>query len=135
MSFHRREGDRGGGQCEDPEPGSGFPGRSLSDTDDRSDREILGVATSWLEDGLPHGSAVMLPDGRIFGRVLDSSGRFFPFESVAAVGDDLLYWFANPAAAIPDYAGRTAQAFGEGGVLERHAPKVDSNLAADMRFR
>jgi hypothetical protein len=86
----------------------------FSDADNQSDREILGAALSWLDDGLPHGSAVMLPDGRMFGRVLDAQGVFTPFESVAVVGDDVIFWFADPAGALPDHAVRTAQAFGTG---------------------
>jgi hypothetical protein len=91
----------------------GWYGR-FSGADDRSDREILGAAHSWLEDGLPHGSAVMLPDGHIFGRVFDAQGAFTPFESVAVVGDDVVHWFADPAGVLPDHAVRTAQAFGAG---------------------
>jgi hypothetical protein len=85
----------------------------FSPADDQSDREILGAALSWLDDGLPHGSAVMLPDGRMFGRVLDTQGNFTPFESVAVVGD-MVHWFTDPAGALPDHAVRTAQAFGAG---------------------
>jgi len=91
----------------------GWYGR-FSEFDERSDREILGSAHSWLEDTLPHGSAVMLPDGRMFGRVLDAQGVFTPMESVAVVGDDVVQWFADPAGDLPDHAARTAQAFGAG---------------------
>lgn len=87
----------------------------FSGTDDRSDREILGAAQLWVGGDRPHGSAVMLPDGRMFGRVLEVSGDFVPFESVSVVGDDVRLWFAAPGGpGVPDFAGKTAQAFGGG---------------------
>jgi len=41
---------------------------------------------------LPHGSVVMLPDGKMFGRVGHRGGVIEKMSGISAVGDDLLYW-------------------------------------------
>jgi hypothetical protein len=49
---------------------------AFSQQDDRSDREFFSSIFGWMESDLPHGSAVMLPDGRLFGRVVLLDGTF-----------------------------------------------------------
>ena len=92
--------------------------RSFSPTDDESDRLLLPMIRGSIEADIPHGSAVMLPSGEIFGRVLLKDG-FAPIDCVSVAGDDLRFWYADTGkAAMPDFAASHAQIFDEG-TIER----------------
>lgn len=93
---------------------TGYP--RFSESDDRADLSFLGSVHCSLETGQPHGSAVMLPDGRIFARVLLSDNSFRPVELVALVGTDLKFWHVERDYSLPDFVLRHAQAFGSGTV-------------------
>ena len=49
----------------------------------------------WVEADVSHGSAVMLPDGQMFGRVLRAGASFEPIECISVAGDDLHFWYAD----------------------------------------
>src|SRR5688500_15693419 len=66
--------------------GPGGPG-----PDDEADRGLFSSVDTWLEDALPHASAVMLPGGSMFGRVV-RPGEFHPLGLIAVAGDDLHFW-------------------------------------------
>ncbi len=91
----------------------------FSDQDDRSDRDLFPCVAGWIDADVPHISIVMLPDGRMFGRLIDASGAFSPLARISVVGDDLLVWHpdqfdgARAADSLPDFTKRHAQAFGE----------------------
>ncbi len=89
---------------------------NFSDFDDKSDASFLGSVNTMLEDKQPHASAVMLPCGRVFVRVLDDKDEFHPVGLVSVVDDDLDLWFAAAAAEVPEFARRHAQVFGSGTV-------------------
>jgi molybdopterin/thiamine biosynthesis adenylyltransferase len=89
---------------------------SFSQFDDRSDGSFLGSVHTMLEDQQPHASAVMLPSGRVFARVVDDKGQFHPVRMVAIAGDDIDFWFADGGREIPEFARRHAQVFGSGTV-------------------
>ena len=93
---------------------AGYP--AFSTFDDTADRSFLGSVHSVLEDGRPHGSAVMLPDGRVFARVVKADGSFGHVRVVSDVGDDLRLWHAESDCSLPEFVQRHAQAFGEGTV-------------------
>lgn len=86
----------------------------FSTTDDESDSELFERVFSFLENSEPHGSAIMLPDGRVFGRWFDMQLRTTPFGHVGKIGDDIEIW---PSAHLVegDRAAhqRTLQVFGE----------------------
>lgn len=85
----------------------------FSEIDDASDRALFPRVHAWANG--PHGSAVMMAGGKIFGRCVDAKGSFAPFHHVNVVGDDLPYWTARrPWAGIPEHALRIAQSFGSG---------------------
>lgn len=91
---------------------------AFSPTDDAADRELLPMIAGWVEGGLVHGSAVMLPDGQIFGRALSASGMV-PITAINVVGDDLHFWYADAGNAdVPDFTASHAQAFDDG-TIER----------------
>jgi hypothetical protein len=75
---------------------------------------FLGSVHRSLDDEKPHGSAVMLPDGRIFARVMSKDGMFHPVELVSVTGDDILLWYVEREYMLPDFVLRHAQAFGKG---------------------
>jgi hypothetical protein len=90
----------------------------FSAMDDLSDKDLFPCIAEWCEQDVPHASAVMLPDGRIFGRVVHADGTFEPLAQIAVIGDDWGFWrpyeFAKvPVPALPAFAKRHAQAFGE----------------------
>ena len=92
---------------------SGYP--RFSEVDDVGDRRLLPAIRDWLELDWPHGSAVMLPDGQMFGRVLTADSRFVLFQSVMVIGNDIKLWFADaPGIATGDFCASHAQAFGSG---------------------
>jgi len=85
----------------------------FSPSDERADAAFFPSIHGWLDDGHPHASAIMLPDGRIFGRVQHADGKTPPLAAVTVIGDDIIIWNAGPRHAVPQAASRNAQAFGE----------------------
>ena len=90
----------------------------FSETDDDSDRDLFPSVYGWTGGEQPHASAIMLPDGRVFGREVTEEGSFIPLSLVSVVGDRLRYFFhaesETVATAVPEFARRHAQAFGAG---------------------
>jgi hypothetical protein len=87
----------------------------FSAIDDNSDREMFTSAFSWIDNVDYHASAVMLPDGSIFGRVVNPTLDFFALNKVLVVGDDIRYFFCQAQTSqIGEFSIRTAQAFGLG---------------------
>jgi hypothetical protein len=98
---------------------------AFSETDDASDGDLFPSVMGWTDDPGPHGSAVMLPDGRMFARAAYDDGRgdvqFVPVERVTVAGDDISAWFHDEVCGtsagsenVPEFARRHAQAFGAG---------------------
>ena len=93
----------------------------FSKTDDVSDVDFFSATASWTESDLPHGSAVMLPCGRMFGRYQDQKGCFKPIDLISIAGEMIEYWADYFEGFVPDFADRHAQVLGEQtiGVLRR----------------
>ena len=88
---------------------------AFSITDDEGDARLLPMIRTWIEQDIPHGSAVMLPDGQMFGRVLGSSRTPVPIECISVAGDDLHFWYADAGNAdMPSFVASHAQVFDEG---------------------
>ena len=90
----------------------GYP--RFSGQDDRSDRALFPFVSNWIVDGGSNSSVVVLPEGRMFGRVVDASGEFHALGSIAVVGDDLQFFYPDAPGAVPEFAKRHAQLFGAG---------------------
>lgn len=90
----------------------------FSDLDDVSDRELFPSIFGWVNEEYPHGSAVMLPDGKMFGRAVFPDETMAPFASIAVAGTDIDFWFCR-SSSPGESARRHVQAFGGGtaGVL------------------
>lgn len=91
----------------------------FSQTDDESDRLLFPSLYAWVDRSPVHASAILMDDGRMFGRVVTEDGQFQPLQSVNVVGDDIeRFASSGGAAAVPEHGRRIAQTFG-GGTFER----------------
>lgn len=91
----------------------------FSQTDDESDRLLFPSLYAWAERSPVHASAILMDDGRLFGRVVTEAGQFQPLQAVNVVGDDIeRFASSGGAAAVPEHGRRIAQTFG-GGTFER----------------
>lgn len=87
---------------------------TFSATDDAADADLFGSVFGWTDSDHPHASAVMLPDGVMFGRAAFPLGEFQPLDSIAVPGDDLLVWHGDGAVVPAAFTRRHAQLFGAG---------------------
>jgi hypothetical protein len=87
--------------------------KDFSVFDDHSDTALFGSLHSWTDDGLPHVSTVMLPDGEIFGRIFRRDGQFESLDRISVVGDKLAFFGHDDEKAIDPAQLRTAQTFGD----------------------
>ena len=87
---------------------------TFSRYDDVSDHATFEATYAWLDGDAPHASAIMLPDGRIFGRVIRSDLSFEPLVLIAVAGDDFRFWYSHDHGneVVPEHALRHAQLFG-----------------------
>jgi hypothetical protein len=88
--------------------------RQFSEVDDRSDIELFESLHGWTDDGMPHASAVMLPNREMFARVVTADLQFVPVDRILVAGDEMSLFDNDPphrTVAAKDL--RTAQAFGE----------------------
>jgi hypothetical protein len=90
----------------------GYP--QFSTTDDESDRDLFNSVFGWTDSEYPHASAVMLPDGRMFGRAILRDGTFQPLDSILVPGNDLRFWIPDCGGTLPSFTHRHAQLFGAG---------------------
>lgn len=70
---------------------TGYPG--FSRVDDESDAVVIPCIQAAVT--ADHGSAVMLPDGRVLARMYSPSGEVTPVDLVSVAGDDLHYWWRD----------------------------------------
>ena len=92
---------------------------AFSPTDDKGDATLLPMIRGWVEADVLHGSAIMLPDGQMFGRVLNASGGFDLIDCISVAGDDLHFWYADAGSVeLPSFVASHAQAFDDG-TIER----------------
>lgn len=89
-------------------------GDFFSERDDLTDGEILREWLVWYDTKTLHGSAVMLPTGKIFGRVFDESKGFVALSSVAVAGDQIQYWASESLEITHEADLRNLQTFGSG---------------------
>jgi hypothetical protein len=90
----------------------GYP--QFSSIDDESDADLFNSVFGWTDSAFPHASAVMLPDGTMFGRAAMRDGSFPPLDSILVPGDDIRLWIPETSARIDGFTQRHAQLFGAG---------------------
>lgn len=85
--------------------------RTFSDRDDRADAELFEAVGRRLSGD--HISAVILPNGEIFARLVNGNGLGGPIDRVSIVGDDLTFWDSGRPAGGRDFDVRHRQMFGD----------------------
>lgn len=88
----------------------------FSQLDDESDSALSISFDGLFQEGRMHGSAVMLPDGSIFGRELIGGQIGVPLRSVMIAGEDISIFGSSRSTALRDDDLRNQQAFGGGTV-------------------
>ncbi|MBS1489671.1 MAG: ThiF family adenylyltransferase [Bacteroidetes bacterium] len=90
----------------------------FSEIDDQSDAAFFSAAFSWSETDSVNASLIMLPDGKIFGRVFSRDMQCMPIDRISVAGSLVKMWNhsgeESSHAAGDEFALRTIQAFGEG---------------------
>ncbi len=87
--------------------------REFSKADDASDAALFAGIHGWLDDDVPHASAIMVEDSSLFGRAIWPDGSMHALGTIAAIGDDLRFWHARRAVVVrPEGIGRRTAAFG-----------------------
>ena len=88
----------------------------FSPQDSRADAELFSSIYGWFDERMPHGSAIMLPNGRLFGRAVSAELDPIPFAAFAVAGSNLDFFYAEEPGgrAADDYLKANAQAFGRG---------------------
>lgn len=90
----------------------GYP--NFSSLDDESDSDLFNSIFGWTDSIHPHASAVMLPNGQMFGRAALADSSFQPLDSILVPGDDIHFWIPESGDRVPDFTQRHAQLFGLG---------------------
>ncbi len=86
----------------------------FSDVDDKSDNELFDSVFGWCDSDEVHASAVMLPNGKIFGRVFNPDLTCKDIDRVSVIGNTIRF-FDKVQLNLSDAFGiRTLQAFGKG---------------------
>jgi hypothetical protein len=92
---------------------TGLP--AFSTVDDIGDERLLPMLRGWIEADIFLGSAVMIPNGQMFGRVLRVGASLEPIECISVAGNDLHFWYADAGRAdLPHFTASHLQAFDEG---------------------
>ncbi len=87
----------------------------FSSVDDKSDAALFSSVYGWTDSDAPHASAVMLPDGEIFGRIFNPDLSFSKLSKVVVAGDVIKIWnFEKQTSSSAEVNKRSIQAFGEG---------------------
>ena len=86
----------------------------FSALDNASDDSVYAAVFSLLNDGLPHASVIMQPDGRMVGRAIIEEAASEPLSSIMVVGDDINVWPAGRDGAAEEFSRRHEQIFGAG---------------------
>jgi hypothetical protein len=86
--------------------------KNFSSIDDASDTDFFASVFGWTDSSYPHCSAVMLPDGQMFGRAILSTGNFQDLHSIQVVGDDIHMWSGVAEKQVSAGLKRHAQMFG-----------------------
>lgn len=86
----------------------------FSEIDDSSDIELFDSIYGWFDNSDLHGSMILLPDGRMFGRVIDPKLRFLPIDKVSIVDRFLTIYEKNQKPFDEELNLRNTQTLGMG---------------------
>lgn len=96
----------------------------FSRIDDINDRELFRSVNEWFDNDRVNGAAIMMPDGSIIARAVNSVGKFQRFSSVIVVGDTIQVWKKTPRVASTAYGTKLSQTFGKGTLDRLRSMKV-----------
>lgn len=86
----------------------------FSEIDDLSDNELFKSVFGWCDGEGVHGSLVLLPNDKLFGRAFLSNLENVPFQKISIAGDSIKIIDKNTIEKTDDFSLRTIQAFGDG---------------------
>lgn len=89
----------------------------FSKTDNESDFDLFQSVLGWTQEVNHHLSCIMLPDGKIFGRIINENLKFLFLSQISIIGDDIRFYnYSNLDTTELDNeaAERNLQTFGEG---------------------
>ena len=87
----------------------------FSGHDDKSDHDLYTSVFGWCDDGLPHASVIVLPDGSLTGRGILPDMAFAPLQRITVVGDEIRNYDQElSTGTIKAFGMRVEQAFGPG---------------------
>lgn len=87
---------------------------NFSEIDDLSDSETFRDISNFLDDGKPHASVIMLPDDRMFGRMIFDSQNF-PLTTISVASDNISIWdITSECSEISSIFNSQQQLFGKG---------------------
>ncbi len=83
--------------------------------DNNNDKLLFQSVCNWFDDDRPNGSAIMMSDGKIVCRLVNSQKRFIPIQCTAVVGETIQIWKRSKKRPVSLDAGlRISQTFGKG---------------------
>lgn len=86
---------------------------SFSATDDHSDQALFPRIYDWMGADDPHGSVIVLDDGRLIARAVLKTGEFAAMGKVSVIGDEVeVFSQAHLPSVVPAFGQRVAQVFG-----------------------
>jgi hypothetical protein len=86
----------------------------FSAIDDVSDQQLFTSIHAWIDNGRPHASCVMLPDGRLFGRYFNASVEPELVHQISVAGSDILnWWYGDKTEIAEELQLRNMQTFGK----------------------
>lgn len=80
--------------------------------DDNSDNSFFDSVYGWLDDGLPHASVIMYPNGTFKGRIINDDLSFSPVANFSIVGESVKMFNSITDTKVQKQFKRNAQAFG-----------------------
>ncbi|WP_299533573.1 ThiF family adenylyltransferase [Ulvibacterium sp.] len=86
----------------------------FSELDDVSDKKLFPSLYGWIDGYQLHASVVALPNGKFFGRVVDSSGNFHVMNQIMVVGDTISIFNHTEVEVDQKVSLRNIQSFGPG---------------------
>ena len=92
--------------------------KKFSKVDDDNDKIFFNSVYHWFNDCRPHGSAIILPDGSIFGRVFNGNSNPIELSHISIAGNSIKFFTPSKnnvsESVIPRYDVRVKQTFGYG---------------------
>ena len=89
---------------------------NFSVLDNENDKSFFSSVNHWFDNNRPNGSCIMLPDGHIFGRIVNNKSAFIPLSYVSVSGSTIkiMNYKEKKNKNYPRFSERIIQTFGQG---------------------